>query len=52
MYYTHTDLLSNSTMVALHEGEVVTYFTEQSPLHPAYLAWVAEGNTAEEWTGM
>jgi hypothetical protein len=49
MYYTHTDLLANSTMVALHEGEVVTYFTEQSPLHPAYLAWVAEGNTAEEW---
>jgi len=22
-----------------------------NPLHEAYLAWVAEGNTAEEWTG-
>jgi hypothetical protein len=49
MYYTHTDLLDNSTTLALHDGETVTYFTEQSPLHEAYLAWVAEGNTAEEW---
>jgi hypothetical protein len=49
MYYTHTDPLLNSTTLALHDGEVVTFFTEQSPLHQAYLAWVAEGNTAEEW---
>lgn len=51
MYYTHTDSLTNSKTLALHDGEVVTYFTEQSPLYPAYLAWVEAGNTAEEWTG-
>ena len=49
MYYTHTDSLTNSTTIALHDGDVVTYFTEQSPLYPAYLAWVAEGNEATEW---
>ena len=51
MYYTHTDSLTNLTTIALHDGEVVTFFTEESPLHEAYLAWVAEGNTAEEWEG-
>ena len=49
MYYTHTDLLDNSKTLAFHDGEFITYFTEQSPLNEAYLAWVAEGNTAEEW---
>ena len=51
MYYIHTDPLLNSITTALHNGEIITYFTEQSPLHEEYLAWVAEGNTAEEWTG-
>ena len=51
MYYTHTDSLTNSKTLALHDGEVVTYFTEHSPLYPAYLDWVAEGNEPEEWTG-
>jgi hypothetical protein len=50
MYYTHTDSLTNSTTVALHDGEVITFFTEESPLHEAYLLWVAEGNIAEEWS--
>ena len=25
--------------------------TDDNPNTPAYLAWVADGNTAEEWTG-
>jgi hypothetical protein len=50
MYYTHTDSLTNSTSLALHDGEVITFFTDESPLHEEYLAWVAEGNTAEEWS--
>ena len=27
------------------------YLTDDNPNTAAYLAWVAEGNTAEEWTG-
>ena len=49
MYYTHTDSLINTATLAFHDGEIIVFFTEQSPLHKAYLAWVAEGNTAEEW---
>ena len=49
MYYIHTDSLTNSTTIALHDGEVITFFTKESPLHQEYLMWVAEGNTAEEW---
>ena len=49
MYYTHTDSLTNSTTIALHDGEVVTFFTEESPLHEVYLAWLAEGNEPEKW---
>jgi hypothetical protein len=49
MYYIHTDSLTNLTTIALHDGEVITYFTEESPLHQAYLAWIAEGNAPELW---
>lgn len=49
MYYIHTDSLTNSTHIALHDGEIVTFFAEESPLYEAYLAWVAEGNEAQPW---
>jgi hypothetical protein len=32
----------------IDEDTVVSGVAEQTP---AYLAWVADGNTAEEWTG-
>ena len=33
-------------------GWTVFELTDDNPNTAAYLAWVAEGNTAEEWEGM
>ena len=36
----------------LDDGAVISFpLTDDNPNMVAYLAWVAEGNTAEEWTG-
>jgi hypothetical protein len=52
MYSFVVDSLSQTKMFRIdHTNGSVTLFTDQSPLMVAYLAWVAEGNTAEEWTG-
>ncbi len=36
------------------DGNMTCIFNEEcrEGFYQAYLAWVAEGNTAEEWTGM
>ena len=49
MYKIATDPLSKTTSVSKIEGDTIIFFTEDSPLWEQYLAWVAEGNTAEEW---
>jgi hypothetical protein len=39
-------------MQRLDDGGVRSFMlTDDNPNTVAYLAWVAEGNTAEEWTG-
>jgi hypothetical protein len=50
MYTFVVDSLSQIKMFRIDNADgSVTMFTEQSPLMIDYLAWVAEGNTAEEW---
>jgi hypothetical protein len=45
------DSLSQAKMFRIdHADGSVTMFTDQSPLMEAYNAWVAEGNTATEWS--
>lgn len=51
MYKISIDPLLHTTTVSKNDGDVVIYFSEGSPLWEEYLAWIAEGNTAEEWTG-
>jgi hypothetical protein len=51
MYSFVVDSLLQTKMFCIdHANGSVTLFTDQSPLMAAYLAWVAEGNTAEEWS--
>ena len=52
MYKFSTDPLSLELTYSLQVGETICYFKadESSPEYQAYLAWVAEGNTAEEWS--
>ena len=47
-----TDEAQRHIMQRLDDGGVRSFpLTDDNPNTPAYLAWVAEGNTAEEWTG-
>ena len=50
MYWKSTDPLSKQTMIVLLDGDTAIFFNDQSPYWDGYLAWVDEGNTAEEWT--
>jgi len=53
-YYLHTIELPKETITSvLQVGEdgVVWTIAEGHRFYDEYLAWVAEGNTAEEWTG-
>lgn len=49
MYQISTDPLLHTTTVSKTDGDTIIYFSEGSPFWEEYLAWVAEGNTAEEW---
>lgn len=49
MYKICRDPLSNVTTIAKIDKDIYTFFTPESPLWDEYEAWVAEGNTAEEW---
>jgi hypothetical protein len=47
-----TDTTQRYILQPLHDGGVRSFpMTDDNPNMVAYLAWVAEGNTAEEWTG-
>lgn len=47
-----TDEVQRHIMQRLDDGGVRSFpLTDDNPNTAAYLAWVAEGNTAEEWTG-
>ena len=55
-YYIDITDYDNSTqrhiMQPLNDGGVRSFpLTDDNPNMVAYLAWVAEGNTAEEWSG-
>ena len=51
MYSFVVDSLTQTEMLRIdHADGSVTLFTDQSPLMVAYDAWVAEGNTATEWS--
>ena len=47
-----TQTTQRHIMQRLEDGGVRSFpLTDDNPNTVAYLAWVAEGNTAEEWTG-
>ena len=52
-YYLHTVELPKETITSvLRVGEDgVVWTLGEGELDTGYLAWVAEGNTAEEWEG-
>ena len=50
MYYTATDQIVGTSIVRVNGDEVAFIPVDESNQHyQQYLAWVAEGNTAEEW---
>ena len=47
-----TDEVQRHIMQRLDDGGVRSFpLTDDNPNTAAYLAWVADGNTAEEWIG-
>jgi hypothetical protein len=47
-----TDEVQRHIMQRLDDGGVMSFpLTDDNPNTAAYLAWVAEGNEATEWTG-
>ena len=54
-YFDATDYKDNTQrhiMQRLEDGGMRSFpLTDDNPNTAGYLAWVAEGNTAEEWTG-
>jgi hypothetical protein len=49
MYETYKVLFSNKTMIRRIVDGACIPPDESNSDYQAYLAWVAEGNTAEEW---
>lgn len=49
MYKTCTSLLTGIVQVVRLSDNAFIQPHEEHPDYQAYLAWVAEGNTAEEW---
>lgn len=48
----HKDNTQRHIMQRLNDGGVRSFpLTDDNPNTAAYLAWVADGNTAEEWIG-
>lgn len=47
----YTNVLSNKTVVKIDDGGKIWFVasSEDNADYQAYLEWVAEGNTAEEW---
>ena len=54
-YYFDTEVfgkVQRHILQPLSDGGVRSFhLTDDNPNKPAYDAWVAEGNTAEEWSG-
>lgn len=46
-FYVYTSELSGQTFVVEPTGE--KSYVVHPASHPAYLAWLSEGNTPEEW---
>ena len=51
MYFVCTDKLTNEPSCLIRANDKVGIpFDESNTDYQSYLAWVAEGNTPEEWT--
>jgi hypothetical protein len=51
MYKIYKDNLSQEiTYSYKNPDNSMVFFTKESPEYDKYLAWVAEGNEAEEWS--
>lgn len=51
MFKTYTSPISGVIQVVRLFDNAFIHPDDWSPDYQEYLAWVAEGNTAEEWTG-
>jgi hypothetical protein len=52
MYFLKTDdIVTNKIIKLVDDGIAYIPADPTNVDYQAYLAWVAEGNTAEEWTG-
>lgn len=51
MYFTYETMTNKKVIVYINETTALHFFEDPANTdYQAYLAWVAEGNTAEEWS--